>query len=171
MREEEKELLKLTKEDLDRLRRFAEKKYSYIEKKVPDKSIEGIFSETLIDLFSGKRNCPLDKVNIKTCILQIIRSKVSHIYEKYKKEKISDINILENENGLTVEENSELRRKIINRLKDDELSLKIVKIQLNSEEGLKPYKEIAETLGVDIKEIYNANKRLRRKLAKLKLKY
>jgi len=88
---------------------------------------------------------------------------VSHLYEKWKREgiiKVSDdvLNTVQVANG----HDPELREKILPFIADDPLLTRIVEYRLNHPEA--KARDIAQALGVDMQEMYNANRRLKNRL-------
>jgi hypothetical protein len=98
------------------------------------------------------------------CIVNIVRSKVSHIYEKWKREgivRVSD-DMLNSLQGCMPEDDSELRDTILHVAADDPFLRQMVEFRLDHPEARAA--EIARALNVDIQEMYKANRRLKARL-------
>lgn len=168
----------LTQEEIDRLRlklwrRFEKQLYIMPDAPNPD----DLLNDTIEDLLAERRRCPLAQVQLVVCLMKIVRSKVSHLYQKWKQERIihESEEVLEREEALkrkaiqesVQEENSPLRCKILELVADEPLLTSIVSYRLEhaDEEPLRA-RRIAEVLGIG-KEIYNADRRLKDRLEKL----
>lgn len=107
-------------------------------------------------------------LNLSTCLFQIVRGKVSHLQDKWRRRKQNEMET--SENKLQPVNKPELYEKIIELVTDDKLVKQMVELQLNhlenSDTPLKP-QDIAVLLKKPIKEIYNATKRLKRRLENL----
>jgi len=195
------ELQRLTTDSLDRLRYKVHCKFAERLKKIPIAlPPDDLLQEAIMDLLIGKRNWPWEKVKLHVCIFNIVKSKVSHIEDKWKrlnendslvqqiKEPVSDIL------GQAMDENSshrmnlndsscntmihrlhhsekpDLHELIISFFSEDNLLKKILEYQLNCEDCTVKPAVIAKRLNVDIQDVYNANKRLKRKLKDIKKK-
>ena len=118
----------------------------------------------LTDWFTGKRNCP-ENTKLLHCLCMIIKSKVSHVLNSADtarrvdgKPDISPDKTAEKDHfhQFTLEE---LERVI----QDDPLLVSLVRLYYK-DPSLKAA-DCAEMLGKPVHEIYNANRRLKRKLA------
>jgi len=153
-------------------RRFGEQLRKIPEASDPD----DLLHEAIEDLLSGHRKYPDEDVKLTTCLFKIVHSKVDNIQKKWKRAQIDFISLAQFQNGVAdrlspVKEPS-LRKKILALVADDVLLVKIVRLQLdamaNPGKQLKA-KVLAEKLNVAVDEIYNANRRLKARLEKLKL--
>lgn len=160
----------LTPEEIDRVRCTLERRFGNLLRNISDAlNTDDLLHEAIEDLLEDKRHCQLDRVKLTICLMNIVRSKVSHLYEKWKKDGI----IKEPQEVLEYDlshhnpkpQSSELRGKILQLVKDDPVLLKIVEYRLEhpEEEPIKA-KKLTEVFGMDIKEIYNANRRLKSRL-------
>jgi hypothetical protein len=175
-------------------RRFGEQLRKIPEASDPD----DLLQEALEDLFSGRRKYPDENVKLSTCLFNIVKSKVDNIQKKWKRAqartlkepqnpgsaqntdivgaKIDFISFAKAENGIAdrlspVKEPS-LRKKIIALIADDVLLVQMVRLQLDAMAN--PGKQLkamalAKKLNVTVDEIYNANRRLKTRLEKLRL--
>jgi hypothetical protein len=163
-------LQRLTAEELDRVRLKLWKRFGEQLRNIPNApDPEELLHETIEDLLTDRRRCPLERVALTICLMNIVRSKVSHLYEKWKSDgivKVSD-EILDFVSAPEVHE-SELREKILACMADDPVLTKIVEYRLDHTEQ-EPIKaqDMAEVLGMEIHEIYNANRRLKVRLKSL----
>lgn len=163
-------LQNLTVDELDRLQLKVLRRFENYLLNIPDApGTDDLLHETIEDLLSGRRRCPLQRVDLVVCIYKIVSSKVNNLYEKWKREKITkvSVDVLERKGSPVSdpEDSSELRESILTRVADDPVLLQIVKYRLDhpEEEPIKAQK-LAELTGLDIKDIYNANRRLKMRL-------
>lgn len=164
-----------TTEEFDRLIFKLETCFAERLQKIPDAPdpVELLF-EALEDLLTDKRHCPLDRVHIETCLFTIVRSKVNHIYEKWKREQVVNVSDepLEFLPAPTAQETEdpELCEQIFAIVEHDDFLSRIVKYQLNflRESGkLAKARQLAEAFHVDVRSIYHANRRLKEHLSLL----
>lgn len=159
-------LEKLSAEDYDRLRLRLWRQFGRQLRNIPDAPTpDDLLHEAIEDLLADRRHCPLERVALATCLVNIVRSKISHLYEKWKREgivKVSD----EVLNTVQIEDTQEsgLRGKILAFAADDALLTRIVKYRLEHPDA--KARDIARALGEDMQEIYNANRRLKARLKK-----
>lgn len=159
----------LTGEEINGLRLKLWKRYGTRLRKIPNApDPDDLLHEAIEDLLADRRHCP-PNLSVSTCLFHIVRSKTSHFYEKQKTDEIvthSD----EFADTVRVEHvhEPELRQTIITLIHDDALLTRIVAYRLEhcDDEPIKA-RTIAEVLGVGIRDIYNANRRLRTRLEKL----
>lgn len=150
--------------DYDRLRLRLWRQFGRQLKKIPDApSPDDLLHQAIEDLLADRRHCPLDRTELTICLLNIVRSKVSHLYAKWKREgiiKVSEQTL----DTIRVEfvETSALREKILACVDDDPLLSRIIEYRLDYPEA--KAREIAETLGIAMSEMYNANRRLKARL-------
>ena len=165
-------LEQLTPEAIDRLRLKLRKRFGEFLRKIPDApDPDELLHETIVDLLEGIRHCPLDHAGLPVYLFNIVRSKTSHLYEKWKKERIVKESeaILERENNqMEAADAPNLYHKIMAMVADDVILRQIVEYRLThpEEEPIKAQK-IADQLGYDLKEVYNANRRLKTRLEPL----
>lgn len=154
----------LAADDYDRLRLRLWRRFGGQLRNIPDAPTpDDLLHNAIEDLLADRRHCPLDSIELTSCLLNIVRSKVSHLYEKWRREgivKVSD-DIL-NTVRIADEQNSELREKILAFVADDELLSRVVEYRLDYPEA--KAREIADALGVEMQEMYNANRRLKARL-------
>lgn len=154
----------LSSAELNKIRLRLWQKFGRQLRDTPDAPTpDDLLHEAIEDLLADRRHCPLELVELAICIVNIVRSKVSHIYEKWKREgivKVSD-NILNTYQGKP-EKDSELRDKILNFVADDPFLRRIVEYRLDYPEARAG--KIARALNVDIQEMYKANRRLKARL-------
>ncbi len=165
-------LEKLTSEELDRIRarlwrQFGERLRNITDAPTPD----DLLHDAIEDLLADRRHCPLERVELAICLVNVVSSKVSHLYEKWKKEgiiKVSEDTLKWETSQNTAEEpGTELREKILECVEDDSLLKRIVAYRLDHANA-KAW-DIAQALGVDIKKMYNTNRRLKIRLKSLVL--
>lgn len=186
----------MTQESWDRLRMRVAGKFRTQLSRIPDApNSDDLIHEAIEDLINDKRHCPLDMISLPVCLFNIVRSKVSNIQKKWnhcrEKENFqiidseefdiptnslghyidSSVSHLSKAGDVLIEEISEsevpsLRERILFWIKDDPLLVRIVEYQLTSGGDIKP-RRIAEELKISIKDIYNANRRLKIRLTPL----
>ena len=157
-------------EDYDRLRLRLWRQFGRRLRNIPDAPTpDDLLHDAIEDLLVGRRHCPLERVELTTCLVNIVRSKVSHLYEKWKKTGIvkvsEDVLKWEASQNTTEEPGIKLREKILECVDDDPLLKRIVEYRLDHPKA--KAREIAETLGVNVQEMYNANRRLKARLKRV----
>ncbi len=157
-----------THHEFERLLLGVEKEFEEQLSIIPDAPDAGaLLLEAIEDLLHGNRKCPLEKVNLKTCLFKIVRSKVSHHYWRCKRKGILKAPA-GNLEDLGDENQSDLFDRIIERVADDPILERIVRYRLaHAEDEPIKAKQVAEALEIDIHEIYKANRRLRHRLKSL----
>lgn len=152
------------------------------DKTINGNTIEDIVNATILKLISGERNWEYKKVKLEAWIIMTIKSEISNLIVKkssnYEVDIIDDeyecieidtnLNII-NEDGYSVDplkiivkkEGLETTAKeLFEMASEDELVGKMIFAILD---GIENKADImAKYLGVDVKEIYNANKRITR---------
>jgi DNA-directed RNA polymerase specialized sigma24 family protein len=158
---------RLAAEEYDRLRLRLWRQFGRQLSRIPDApSPDDLLHEAIEDLLADRRHCPLSRIELTTCLLNIVRSKVSHLYAKWKREgivKVSD-QVL-NMTPAPADQPSELRGKIVAFVSDDPLLRRIIEYRLDYPEA--KAREIAEALQIELSEMYNANRRLKARLRRL----
>ncbi|GAK59159.1 hypothetical protein U27_06135 [Candidatus Vecturithrix granuli] len=153
--------------DYDRIRLRLWRKFGEQLRNIPDAPTpDDLLHDAIQNLLAGRRHCPLERVELAICLVNIVRSKVSHLYEKWKRAgivKVSDEAL--NTVQLADEQDSELRENILAIVADDPLLTEIVEYRLDHPEA--KARKIAEALGIDMQEMYNANRRLKARLKSL----
>jgi hypothetical protein len=157
----------LTSEDLDRIRTRLWYQFGAQLRKIPEAPTpDDLLHETIEDLLADKRHCPLERIDLVTCLVKIVWSKVSHLYQKWKKEGIvttsEDILQWRPYQNPTTDHMTELREKILSVVRDDPILERIVEYRLEHPEA--KARTIAQVVGVDMQEMYNANRRLKARL-------
>lgn len=178
----------LTAEDWDRLRRLLWKKFGWIDKIMGNPNPDDLLNESVNDLLNDKRHCPEDSLIIKksliNCLYWIVKSKVSHIKDKLKRQEQQAESVSDEQpsdtfgqtirseeldkardsvtDRLISETEPDLKEQILSLVADDPMLEKIVKHQLENPDS-NP-RHIAEALRIDIKDLYNANRRLKERL-------
>jgi RNA polymerase sigma factor (sigma-70 family) len=141
--------------------------------------LDDLIQDAIVDAITGKRKWP-PGVKPVTFLCQVIRSKVSHMLEKenFRLKSLEEtsshtLTAYTESSFLTQPEDlqeqisyKELCNKILELVSEDNLLGRIVKLWI-SDPNLKP-SEIAYMLGISIEEMRNAQKRLSRKLGKLR---
>ena len=182
----------LTEDDIDRLRYRLWTRFYERLKRIPiAPNPDDLLYESIDNLLSGNRNCPLSKITLTKCLYNIVYSKVSHIEDKWRRLGVhrsnSEFEVSTDIFGLRIskydfkindacvdsitqaDEQSRLNKYILSIVEDDELVKRIVKIQIEhlkfSDEPLQP-RHLASELNISIQDIYNAIKRLKRKIKK-----
>lgn len=166
-------LRNLAIEEIDRVRLRLWRRFGGQLRNIPEApSPDDLLHDTIEDLLADRRHCPLERVQLVNCLFNIVRSKVSHVYDKWKKTGIihepEDILLRKPVQKDPQVEESALHDNILALVEDDSLLTRIVRYRLEhaDEEPLRTQK-IADALGVDIKEMYNANRRLKARLERL----
>ncbi len=166
-------LEQLTTEQIDRLRFRLWQRFAVQLSKVTDApDADDLLQEAYQDLLDDKRHCPVEHLDVVHCLFNIVRSKVSHLYAAWRKEGIVNepVEILEYMPDATAGpvEESPLRTAIMELVQDDPLLLRMVEYRLDhAEEEPMKAQQMATALGVPLSEIYNANRRLKARLAGL----
>ena len=153
--------------DYDRIRLRLWRKFGEQLRNIPDAPTpDDLLHDAIKDLLAERRHCPLERIELTICLVNIVRSKVSHLYKKWKQEgivKVSDEAL--NTVQVVDVQDSELREKILALVADDPLLTGIVEYRLDHPEA--KARAIAEALGMDMQEMYNANRRLKARLKSL----
>jgi len=186
-------LEELTSEEWDRLRLRLWLKFGEQLRKIPGApDPDDLLDDAVKDLLADKRHCPLDRISLPVCLFNIVRSKVSHIKKEWEKnmskrrtEPVEEIDLPANIAGqrtetteyeqsrssedtmmerMTENRPSGLREQILSLVDDDPLLKQMVEYQLDQAGEPVKSEKLAEALRVDIKEIYNASRRLKSKL-------
>lgn len=154
----------LTAGEYDRLRLRLWRQFGRQLKNIPDApSPDDLLHEAIEDLLADRRHCPLDTTELTTCLLNIVRSKVSHLYAKWKREGIVKVSEqMLDTIPIAAVQTSELREKILACVGDDPLLNRMIEYRLDDPEA--KAQEIAEALGIEMAEMYNANRRLKARL-------
>jgi hypothetical protein len=157
-------------EDYDRLRLRLWRQFGQQLRNIPDAPTpDDLLHDAIEDLLADRRHCPLERIDLTTCLVNIVRSKVSHLYEKWKKMGIvkvsEDILEWETPQNPTEEPEAALREKILGCVEDDPLLKCIVEYRLDHPDA--KARDFAQALGLEMQEIYNANRRLKARLRRL----
>jgi hypothetical protein len=167
---------------------FANRRFKWIQHKVPGADLNEIIHQTFVDLLTGQRQSD-PSVGLYNVMCQIVRSKVGHLWEKEKKRLSIGTNQeyeLPNYLEILVDEFSqayphimrppeasdrqtfynELCQKILKTVEGDELLERIVELWIAIPD-LKP-QDIAQELCITMKDLHGAQKRLRSKVKTLK---
>ncbi len=188
-------LKNLTPDDWDRLRLRLWKRFGGQLCNIPEApSPDDLLHDAYVELLEDRRHCNLGKVTLVNCLFGIVRSKVSHIQARWKRSleknqqtvpidaEKPDTQPLADFYGRPAGQNdpmegfspepsakSDLYDDIHSLIQDDELLRKMVEYRYNHQDDNAPKaQEIADALGVPVKEIYNANRRLKSLLIKFK---
>src|ERR1700752_2449736 len=185
----------------NRLRLFTYKRYYWLRDQT-NLDLEGIIQEAIIDTIQGKRRWPsvdkdTDEVKISRFVFlcDVIRSKVSHLWEREKRQLSLDsfyenTSVLEPKLGDSAKRevllnesateywslisrqdpysqlvHKEVVDKMFNLVSHDETLTKILQLWLQ-EPDLKP-RQIAERMGLNVKQIYLILKKLQKRLVNL----
>ncbi len=154
----------LLAEDYDGLRLRLWRQFGQQLHRIPDAPTpDDLLHDAIEDLLVDRRHCPLARVDLTICLVNIVRSKVSHLYEKWQQSGIMTVSdeILDRVQAVGTED-SELREKILHVVIDDPLLSKIVEFRLEHPDA--KAQEIAESIGLDMQDMYNANRRLKARL-------
>ena len=163
----------LTTEEWDRLRFRLYRAFAQQLGKLPDApETDDLLQEAIQDVIVGTRHCPLEKASLVNCLFLIVRSKVSHLYEKWQQTRIIKLSDEELDRHLAHETSDapaeDLRDAIIARVADDPQLLAIVEYRLaHAEEEPLKAQRLAEVCGLTVTDVYNANRRLKARLASL----
>jgi len=111
-------------------------------------------------LCSGQRTLPKD-VSVLTGIIKIMRSMAENIHQKKERQQVSFEE--RKGEGKGMDESSWLCEDALRVVEGDEILEKIVALLCEDPE-LKA-RDLAATLDVDVKEVYNAAKRMKRKVS------
>lgn len=133
---------------------------------------QDLVQEAIASLFDGRRTFKPD-VNLYTFLRMVIKSNVSHILQKqitkHAEDEIGKDKFLPFEPGVYANPRivleafgNQVLSEVIQFLEGDELAIKIA--ELKSEDPKLPARDIAVMLKCDVKDIYNANERLKKKL-------
>jgi DNA-directed RNA polymerase specialized sigma24 family protein len=161
-----------TPEQLERLRQadwediypkalFWAKKWhaAYLSRTASPWKPEDLLQEAIQGLFSGRRALPKN-VSVLTAIINIMRSIASNEGEKVRTSPVSYEEV--KEGGTLLDDPASLCDDALRGVAGDETAKKIVAL-LCEDPDLKA-RDLAATLGLEIKEIYNTLKRIRRRL-------
>jgi len=193
----------------NRLRLFTYKRYYWLRDQT-NLDLEGIIQEAIIDTIQGKRRWPsVDKdtdevkqislevkqISLFVFLCDVIRSKVSHLWEREKRQlsldsfyennsvlepKLEDsakreamlnesateyLNLISRQDPYNQLVHKEVVDKMLNLVSHDETLAKILQLWLQ-EPDLKP-KQIAEKMGLNVKQIYVILKKLQKRLVNL----
>jgi hypothetical protein len=158
---------KLPADDYDRLRLRLWRQFGGQLRNIPDAPTpDDLLHDAIEDLLADRRHCPLTRVDLTICLANIVRSKVSHLYEKWQHAgivKVSD-EVLNTVQAADVQD-SELREKILALVADEPLLIRIVEYRLDHPEA--KARRIARALKINMQEMYNANRRLKSRLRRL----
>ena len=157
----------LSSAELNRVRLGLWRKFGQQLQSIPDAPTpDDLLHEAIEDLLADRRHCPLERVELTTCLLNIVRSKVSHLYDKWKRDGIVKVpeEILDRL-PIDTEEHSGLRNVILAIVTDDPLLRRIVEFRLDFPEA--KARDIARALNLDMQEMYKANRRLKAQLRHL----
>lgn len=181
-------LNKLTEEEWDRLRLRVWRQFGATLGHIPGApDPDDLLHEAVEDLLKGKRHCPLERISLRTCLFQIVRGKVSHLYEKSRKKEHQYVSedVLDQdvppqagqiaENAMlaqiTPAENAALEpctaedtTALLAFIQDDPSLTRIITYQLEHPQA--KARELARELGMSSKDVYNANRRLKDRLKK-----
>lgn len=168
-------------EDLwKRLRNHTHFHYWWLPSRIGDGvDLDDLAAQAICDTLSNKREKP-PGVNLVTFLINVIKSKVSHLLEKEARlqargnlsEHLAPAGAHGETQGLPPpgddqpQNDDALLVKIRELVGDDGLLMGIVELWYHTPD-LKP-KQIAETLGIPMQEMRNAQKRLRRRLEDLR---
>jgi hypothetical protein len=163
----------LSAEEYDRLRLRLWRQFGQQLRRMPDAPTpDDLLHDAIEDLLADRRHCPLARVDFVICLMNIVRSKVSHLYEKWKQNGINIVSEelltklqMAAENGAPDDASSELEEKILACLADDARLTAIVEYRLDHPEARA--QEIAEHLGFGMQDMYNANRRLKARLRRM----
>lgn len=154
----------LSAEDYDGLRLRLWRQFGQELHRIPDAPTpDDLLHEAIEDLLGDRRHCPLARVDLTMCLVNIVRSKVSHVYDKWRQTGIVIVSdeVLEKVRVGDAED-SELRDSILAQVRDDSLLSKVIEYRLEHPEARA--QEIAEALGLGLQAMYNANRRLKARL-------
>ncbi len=157
-------LERLSSTELNKIRLRLWQKFGQQLRNIPDAPTpDDVLHAAIEDLLADRRHCPLEQIELATCLINIVRSKVSHLYEKWKREGIVKVSeTMLNTIQTDTEVDSELRDKILAFTTDDPLLRRIVEYRLEYPEA--KARDIAQAVGVNMQEMYKANRRLKARL-------
>ena len=77
--------------DYDRIRVRLWRQFGEQLQKIPDASRpDDLFHDAIKDLLAERRHCPLERIELTTCLVKMVRSKISHqAQDKLRDEAIS----------------------------------------------------------------------------------
>ncbi|SLM30872.1 hypothetical protein MTBBW1_2500021 [Desulfamplus magnetovallimortis] len=196
------EIRKLTKEDFDKILYTLIKRNMNIHNYPGAPSIEDFLHDAIHDALTGRRTWRED-LDIKTFLMNIVRSKISNFKEKKGIDKnaisidqkfgdddnIHDSILFSSTIGDSIgsvfskpdytkernriidkmigKENLDLKEQILLKVSNDSLLTRIVEYVFDNPGEPVRARNIAAGLNIDIKDVYNANKRLKRLLKDL----
>ena len=120
---------------------------------------EDLVQEAIDLLCSGRRTLPKD-VAVLTGIINVMRSMAGNLHQR-KDHQQDSFDELKGK-GQAMDESAWLCEDALRIVEGDEVLVKIVAL-LCTDPDLKA-RDLAVTLGIDVKEVYNAVKRMRRRL-------
>lgn len=154
----------LSAEDYDRLRLRLWRQFGQQLRRIPDApSPDDLLHDAIEDLLADRRHCPLTRVDLTICLMNIVRSKVSHLYDKWRQTGVMTVSedILKTFEAKGSDD-SELRERILEHLNGEPLLSEIIEYRLDHPEARA--QEIAEAVGLGMQDMYNANRRLKSRL-------
>lgn len=154
----------LVAEDYDRLRVRLWRQFGQQLHRIPDAPTpDDLLHEAIEDLLADRRHCPLARIDLTLCLVNIVRSKVSHLYAKWQQTGIGMVSdeVLE-QRPIMASEDSALQETILALVSADSLLAKIVEYRLEHPDARA--QEIADALELDMPTMYNANRRLKARL-------
>jgi len=185
------ELQNMTTDDHDRLRFTIIKLFgNRLQNIAYEISPEDILQIVFEKLITGTRKWPKEKVSLTRCIINIIKSEISHLERKIgnkASDQLSDelsSDIFENplikgnKNQYDIKNagvdsvtnhiiRKETQEEILAYVSDDEVLVQMLKIKFESSDmHLKP-NIMADALNIKVQDVYSANKRLKTKLKKI----
>lgn len=137
--------------------------------------------EAIMKALHGQRLWVQERVDLLTFLKGIISSDINNLVEKSENKLEIRATLAEEEtNAFTVDisglesdpvspfygspyihyEQKETRDRILSKLQEDKIAYAVVRLVID--EGIDRPKQIAERLNIDIKDVFNAKKRLRR---------
>jgi len=183
------ELRKMTTDDLDKLRYKIHYLFSNRLSRIPNApSPDDLLQDVFEKLIDGRRKWPEQRVSLLTCIINIIKSDISHLERNINiTSKIELTNgvssdIYDQKMNCTAQYNTnnagidsvirhlihkETQNEILSFVSDDEILLKIMKLKFETPGiSLKP-RVIADELNIAVDVVNNAKKKLKQKLQKI----
>ena len=136
---------------------------------------QDVVQEAIASVFEGRRRWKLE-VDLYVFLLMTIKSIVSHLVDKanikngddknQRKRRTTRLSALSEKVTQEQFESPSLdKERILRFMKDDELACKIVELKA-SDYDLAP-RDIAIMLEIDVKDVYKANERIKKKLHRL----
>lgn len=185
----QRELRKMTTDDLDKLRYKIHYLFSNRLARIPNApSPDDLLQDVFEKLIDGRRKWPEQRVSLLTCIINIIKSDISHLERNINKTSKLELtngvssDIYDKKINGTAQYNTnnagidsvtrhlihkETQNEILSFVSDDEILLKIMKLKFETPGiSLKP-RVIAEELNIAIDVVNNAKKKLKQKLQKI----